>query len=102
VDFVAEIERDRAAAETALLATEARIAEIAEALRREGLIVTGSKSQPVPNRLLGIERGLRRDSERLRDRLDALRIRLRDEQQRKESDEQLVRMNQMTQWRNER
>jgi hypothetical protein len=48
-----------------LAATEGRLDEVSSAITDAGVVVVGSKGQPIPNRLLSVERILRRDQAQL-------------------------------------
>jgi len=57
-------------------AADVRLAEVAEALERDGLVVSGSRGQPRANNLLGVERQLRRERGRALDQLENVLRRL--------------------------
>jgi hypothetical protein len=76
-------------------AVEARLHEAAEAIRRDGLTVRGSRKQPRPNPLLREERELRRERARASAELALVVERLEDERR---LAKQLEEANALTRW----
>jgi len=65
--------------------------EVAKSIEADGVVVTGSRGQNIPNRLLRIESELRRDQTRALNELEHVLLRL-------ESEKQLGAANGMTRW----
>jgi hypothetical protein len=85
------LERREALLRSQIESTNARLEEIAESIEAAGVVVTGSRGQSVPNRLLRIESELRRDQSRALDELEQVLVRL-------DNEKRLQAANAITSW----
>jgi hypothetical protein len=85
------LERREALLRSQIESTNARLGEIAESIEADGVVMTGSRGQSVPNRLLRIESELRRDQARALHELEQVLLRL-------DNEKRLQAANAITSW----
>jgi hypothetical protein len=85
------LERREAVLRSQIESTNARLEDIAKSIEADGVVVTGSRGQNVPNRLLRIESELRRDQSRAQNELEHVLVRL-------DNEKRLEAANRMTSW----
>jgi hypothetical protein len=85
------LERREALLRSQIEATNARLEQIAKSIEADGVVVTGSRAQNVPNRLLRIESELRRDQTRALNELEQVLLRL-------DNEKRLEAANAITSW----
>jgi hypothetical protein len=97
--MIAALKARQKALRAEIKAGEARLAEIATALERDGLTVAGSRGQLRANPLLADERALRRDLDRARRQLVDAAKTMQAEERRLAQEATLARMNARMAWK---